>query len=322
MATEREKEKAFAKTDMERVGLFQEMGYICVGDKYKAASSIAFNDTAGGGKQMLPGGRKSKSALPSGYFSDKFSRVLDGESYSDPVKMRRQDRLKEAQKNIGKPFVPSSGEKKMSGIGSYYGTLSGPVPALSPQMKPPKEYKAPGKNFYTSPGKKGTGYGFVHVTLGRYHESVSGDKYNCYHDSVRRENEAHRKLTKGGAFRLNMAPRDFFDDNPYKNDKPLPPARKSAEKKLDLKPFKPSSPSKMDGGMKAGTFETYPSHSADPYHGGMYGSRDLSAASRAGKYFIPPPGPKSAPSTSVLDQNIVRATNVQNFRTVHSVISY
>ena len=62
---------------------------------------------------MLPGGRKSKSALPSGYFNEKFSRVMDGESYTDPVKMRRQDRLKDAQKNIGKPFVPSSGEKKM-----------------------------------------------------------------------------------------------------------------------------------------------------------------------------------------------------------------
>lgn len=39
MAGEKEKEKGFAKTDMERVALFQEMGYICVGDKYKAASS-------------------------------------------------------------------------------------------------------------------------------------------------------------------------------------------------------------------------------------------------------------------------------------------
>ena len=39
MATEREREKAFAKTDMERVALFQEMGYICIGDKYKTGDS-------------------------------------------------------------------------------------------------------------------------------------------------------------------------------------------------------------------------------------------------------------------------------------------
>jgi len=34
-----DREKGFAKTDMERVALFQEMGYICIGDKYKAANS-------------------------------------------------------------------------------------------------------------------------------------------------------------------------------------------------------------------------------------------------------------------------------------------
>jgi len=39
MAAEREKEKGFAKTDMERVALFQEMSYICGGDKYKPANS-------------------------------------------------------------------------------------------------------------------------------------------------------------------------------------------------------------------------------------------------------------------------------------------
>lgn len=44
MATEREKEKekVFSKTDMERVALFQEMGYICIGDKYKAANSRTY----------------------------------------------------------------------------------------------------------------------------------------------------------------------------------------------------------------------------------------------------------------------------------------
>jgi len=39
MAAEKEKERNFSKTDMERVALFQEMGYICVGDKFKPANS-------------------------------------------------------------------------------------------------------------------------------------------------------------------------------------------------------------------------------------------------------------------------------------------
>ena len=63
-------------------------------------------------KQMLPGGSKTRSALQAGYFTDKFGRVFEGEAHSDPIKIRRQHRLKEGQKNLGKPFLPSSGDKK------------------------------------------------------------------------------------------------------------------------------------------------------------------------------------------------------------------
>lgn len=320
MATENKEKERFTKTDMERVALFQEMGYISIGDKYKSADSLAFNDAAGRGKQMLSGGVKSKSALPAGYFNDKFSRILEGEAYSDQVKMRRQYRQKEAQKNIGKPFIPSHGDKKMSGAGSYYGTLSGPIPAISPLTRPAPEYKPPGKNFYTNPGKKGTGYGYTDVTLSHYgkHET---DEFDRSRQLMKRENEAHKKAVKGGAFRLNMAPKPFFDENPFKTERPLPPAKKAVDRKVDVKPFKPSSPAKQDGGMKAGTFDPYPSHSADPYHV-RTSSQSGSAISKTGKTFFPTQGPKSAPSTSILNQNIARSINVQNFRTVHSIMSY
>jgi len=45
------------------------------------------------------------------------------------------------------------------GLGSYYGTIGGPVPFFSAQSKPKEKYEPPGKNLYTNPGKKGTGYG-------------------------------------------------------------------------------------------------------------------------------------------------------------------
>lgn len=48
-----------------------------------------------------------------------------------------------------------------SGVGSYYGTLGGPVKAMSSLELPKKAYKSPGKNIYTSPAKKGSGYGSV-----------------------------------------------------------------------------------------------------------------------------------------------------------------
>lgn len=46
-----------------------------------------------------------------------------------------------------------------SGLGNHYGTLGGPIGAFSPASRPGKEYKSPGKNFSTNPGKKGTGFG-------------------------------------------------------------------------------------------------------------------------------------------------------------------
>lgn len=72
----------------------------------------AFNEAAGKSKQMLPGGSKERSAQQHGYFTEKYGRVFEGESYSDPIKIRRRYRLEETKKNLSKPFLPASGEKK------------------------------------------------------------------------------------------------------------------------------------------------------------------------------------------------------------------
>ena len=73
--------------------------------------TVQFNQSATKGKQMLPGGSKTRSALQAGYFDDKFTRIMESEAYSDPVKRKRQQRVKESRKNIGKAFLPSSGTK-------------------------------------------------------------------------------------------------------------------------------------------------------------------------------------------------------------------
>ncbi len=71
-----------------------------------------FNVNASKGKQMLPGGSKTKSALQSGYFDKSFVRTLEGEAYSDAVKRRRQDRIEESKKNLSKAFMPSHSGKQ------------------------------------------------------------------------------------------------------------------------------------------------------------------------------------------------------------------
>ncbi|KAL8607336.1 hypothetical protein ACOMHN_039486 [Nucella lapillus] len=300
------------KTDMDRIGLFQEMTYVTIGDRYKSTAGHGFNDTAGKGKQMLPGGSKERSALQMGYFAEKYGRVFDGEAYSDPIKLRRVHRLQESKKNLSKPFLPSSGDKKASGLGNHYGTLSGPVLAFSPVGKASKSGKVPGKNVLTNPGRHGTGYGYVGVTLAKYPNNMT-DPYENDRERARKEVAQHKASMKAGAFRLNLHPSDFFDGNPYRTDKPLPPVRKtiSAGPK-DVKPFKPSSPGKKPGGSKIGTFETYPKHSEDSYNPKL--KRHPQVVNKSGKIFMPSQGPKSVPTHSILDQNVVRTINVQNYR--------
>lgn len=303
------------KNDMDRVGLFQEMGYITINDKYKRGfqESVSFNEGATKGKQLLPGGSKTRSALQSGYFTDKFGRVLEGEAYTDPVKIRRQHRLKEATRNIGKAFLPSSGDKKPSGLGNHYGTLSGPIGAFSPVKKPGKEQKGSGKNVITNPGKKGTGFGYVAVTIGKYPQ-YNGDSYDMHRELNRKEIASHKNATKGGAFRLNMHPRAYFDGNPYSSDRAGKRGGSATlpTKKDDSKPFKPSSPGKKPGGSKLGTFDPYPSHSADPYK--VKVNRPLNVVNKSGRIFMPSQGPKSTPMVSIINQNVMKNLNTANYR--------
>ncbi|XP_028405049.1 UPF0602 protein C4orf47 homolog [Dendronephthya gigantea] len=296
------------KNDLNRVGWFSEMGYISIGDSYKVKNN-AFNAAAHKGKQMLPGGSKTRSARQDGYFDKQFMRIMEAESYSDPVKRRRQERLKQSSLNLGHAFVPSSGEKLASGAGSHYGTFSGPVEAFSPENKGKKGYKSPGRNFTTNPPKKGTGYGYLGVTIGQTPKYMT-DPYERAKEIRKGDHEKSIKVRKGGAFRLNLHPRTYFDGNPYKSDKPLPPLKEGKTRPPIAKPFKQSSPGKEIGGCKAGCFESYPSHSDDPYQP----KKAASDASQAKKIFRPTQGPKSTPFSSVIAQNVDRRINVTNFR--------
>lgn len=306
------------KTDMERIGLFSEPTYITIGDKYMSPYNRPFNAAASKNKQMLPGGLKVRSALQEGYFDSQFKRVFEKEAYSDPVKLRRQFKMQQSKKNIGKPFLPSNGEKKPSGTGSYYGTFSTPIEAMSALQVPKTPYKSPGKNVLTNPPKHGTGYGYHNLTLSKPYP-YTADPYDREKQMRKTDNSSHRSLLKGGAFFLNLHPKDLFDSNPYKFDKPLPPVKKSGGKKPAVIPFKPSSPAKKIGGMKAGTFEVYPSHSADPF---TVKTTKAITKNKEGRVFQPSPGPKSRPVKSVVIANIMKTVTPANYMNLQSVMAY
>ncbi|XP_025939838.1 UPF0602 protein C4orf47 homolog isoform X2 [Apteryx rowi] len=256
---------ADGKSDMERIGLFSEMGYITIGDRYVSHYMRHFNEAASKNRQMLPGGTKTLSALQAGYFEPQFVRIFDGEAYSNPVQLRRRYRLAESKKNLGRAFLPSNGDK---------------LPYAS-------------------------------VTIGEQYPHAP-EVYEAGRIDAKKAQEEHQRLVKGGPFKLNLYPREYFDMNPYFNDQPLPPVKQQPPGKKIAPPFKPSSPAKKPGGMKGGIFDPYPSHSDDPY---VIKKSKAVTTNKGGQIFHPPPGPKSRPITSIMTLNVTRSLNVMNYKT-------
>ncbi|XP_044061281.1 UPF0602 protein C4orf47 homolog isoform X2 [Siniperca chuatsi] len=244
------------KSDMERLGVFKEMSYISVGDKYAPPTNPPFKESAYRSRQMQAGIAKQRCALQSGFFDKSFKRVFEREALSDPLRLARQNRIQQAKKNLGKAFLPCIGVKKPCGSGSYYGTLSGPVEAMSPLSVPRKAHRAPGRNIVTSPPKKGSGYSYPNVTLSKI---------------------------------------ELYASDPYSRAKEV----------LKI------------GGMKAGTFDTYPLHSADPYvirH---------SKPTNQEPIFRPAPGPKSTPVKSIITVNVNRSVHSANYTsTIPTVMTF
>lgn len=312
------------KSDMERVGFFSEPGYITIGDKYKAPGGFnQYNESAGKGKQMIAKGAGTRSSLMDGYFDAKYGRVYEGEAYADVIRRIRLDRLKNTQKAIGKPYIPSSPAKKSTGLGTHFGTLGGPISSFSPNLKPEKEEKPPGINFTTNPGKKGTGYGFIDVTIGKYPE-YSSSLYERDRQVRNAANTRHKNVLKGGPFHVAFPLGDVFDSTVYQPDPNEPaPSRAGSRahsagrgigKEPDGRPFKPSSPGKRLGGCKAGCFHAFPTVSPSPFVPLYKYEKDV--VNKSGKTFVPHGGPKSTVTNSIINQNVMRSLNPENFQAV------
>uniref|UniRef100_A0A8C5RAR4 Cilia-and flagella-associated protein 96 n=1 Tax=Laticauda laticaudata TaxID=8630 RepID=A0A8C5RAR4_LATLA len=152
-------------------------------------------------------------------------------------------------------------------------------------------YVQPEKNLYASPGKKGTGYGYPNLTIDKpYTHSV--ELSDIGRINFKKISEEHRYLMKGGPFKLNLYPREYFSTNPYHDEGPVPPPKRQLEKIPIPHPFKASSPTKKPGGMKTGTFDPFSTHSTDPY------------------VFHPSPGTKSRPVRSIMALNIEKKKHI------------
>ena len=306
------------KTDMDRCGLFQEMGYHTIGDKYPKThvSLQPFNKQAGLGKQLLNDFPKTDNKINSqaAYFDRKFVRIFEKEAYHDYVGSSRRNRVEERKKKIAGEFKPPEGFKDSNGKGMYFGTFSGPVQHFSPETRPRSPYKQRGKNFINNPGKKGTGYGYHGLTIGKPYPYID-DKYDRSKHIYSEERKAGDKKVKSEAFKLNLHPTEYFDRNPFALKKQITESKIRKHIKLSDanvgKVFRYSSPSKNQGGCHAGTFSPFPEYVSEPY-------KKLGTSVKDSKRdkipFYPNQHYKSRPYSSILKQNVLKETNRQNYR--------
>ncbi|VEL06934.1 unnamed protein product [Protopolystoma xenopodis] len=287
-----------ARSDLDRTGLFSEVPYISIGDAYKAQYVNCFNESAGKGRQINPGGSKKKSALNQGYFAD-FRRIFEGEALNDITQVLRLKRLEKQQSKYTTIFRPVGFPKKAVGSGSLYGTFQTGFPYLSPQLKKFELLKLL-KNLYTSPPKKGSGYGYVDITINKPYKHLP-DVYES-NEMQKQIAMVHEKMLNGKKAFIVGGDIDEFGPNPYKCDKVVPnflPLLKASSERI--LPFIPSNPAKKAGGGKFGTINKFPA-----YMSGQLKDNKKIVSMGINKIFVPPSGPKTTRCRSILEANINR----------------
>ncbi|KAI9341796.1 hypothetical protein DFJ73DRAFT_843367 [Zopfochytrium polystomum] len=240
------------KSDLDRIGLFSEATYISSKEPYGIKPAEGILAARGKGKQFLTSPPKRGHDTRDVYFDKEFIRLFENEPYTDLVVLRRRYRLQQMGKNITTiPFKPSSVPPKPSGSGSLWGTIEQqwPLPRKDDIPEPPPavttKFKRESKpNFLTKPPKKGTGYGYPNVTIGKPYEYMS-DPYESFQQSTRKDRlESKKKMIGERPFISSSARVDFFNSfagliNPEK--KSAAATTKKVANPNQKAPFKPSS---------------------------------------------------------------------------------
>jgi len=235
------------------MGLFKEMEYLS-NDPYVDKYKIERNLQRGKGKQFTICHPKRGHDTNDVYF-DSFKRVFEKEAYAKVNEIYRKNRL-EKLKKVTVPFKPSNVCPKGSGKGSIFGTFDQQYPLsdkdrdvkIKPKPSTPvrKEIKIT-KNIYTNPPKKGVGYGYLDITIGKYYEYMS-DPYDAIKEIRKKERlEREKKNIDPKPFIAGSNKNDCFDYSGFSweiNQEIIAKNNKSAkepEKKEYVQPFRPAS---------------------------------------------------------------------------------
>ncbi|XP_034230844.1 UPF0602 protein C4orf47 homolog isoform X2 [Thrips palmi] len=252
----------YGKRDMERIGIFAETGWLH-GVPYVSPHGYEFRKGGTKGRQMIPGGSKTKVGLQDCYF-DKgpYKRIFESEAYSSAVRENYLASMASSKRNVSSaPFIAGACGKKHSTPGDFYGTFAGRIKAMSRQEKARPPHKSEPPNVKTNPGKKGT-YGYVDITFSRFPKHMSEPYQSRFGMAA-----ASRKLMLDGPLISTMYPKPCFDMNPWHVINAASTYVHRSESKPSYKGavWVPPSQPKMQGNNHDGCFSKFPPHKPEKY---------------------------------------------------------
>ncbi|OQV13426.1 putative UPF0602 protein C4orf47-like protein [Hypsibius exemplaris] len=301
------------RSDMERTGLFIDMGGLRSQAPYidfPIASSL--RPELRQGKQMMSRGPKRKTAKRDCYFDKEERRLFEGDSATDPIRLRHQTAMAQRKKDIAGRWMPPRGR-----ISTFAVTFD----ALSAAWRP-RTLKEPYRPDFVAGAPKLGSYGWNGYTLNKYPEHLPDpyDGPSLTKDSVETDGAAEqrqrlsRKPYKAvGLLRNPM----YFNKNPYLVEnpptKPQQPAAKPVHAFTQPSAFIPPAHPKPMKQMKYwGTFNKvldlgggYVSAPTNPFRPGFHGKQTLAYP------LIPPAGTKRTLVTPVTIQNMAGQMDVR-----------
>lgn len=214
----------------------------------------------------------------------------DVEVYENPGKAERRAEAEAKKKNIiDKDFKYVSPAKAATGPGSYVGTFQDkwfehqPDYKVVPKDAVPDRPKPQAPNIKTNPPKKGT-FGFPNTLLEKpkpFDPNQKSDEYDALRKKELALWEESKKKNIGGIFKISCKTKTTFDEkngtgvsSVFDNFEPKEDPKKKSKKKevkedpkkLDLKPFRYSSPAKRGEAGFLGKFaNSRAENQQDPY---------------------------------------------------------
>ncbi|KAK3922391.1 UPF0602 protein C4orf47-like protein [Frankliniella fusca] len=308
----------YGKRDIERIGIFAETGWLH-GVPYVSPHGYEFRKGGTKGRQMLPGGGKTKVGLQDCYF-DKgpFKRIFEKEAYSSAVRENYLASMASSKKNVSSTaFVAGAPGKKHSTPGDFYGTFSGIVRGMetkptyknitmSRQEKAQPRHRAELPNVKTNPAKKGT-YGYVDTTLNKFPKHMSEPYLSRYGMAA-----TNQRLMLDGPFVSTIYPTPCFNTNPWHVVKPASTYVRRSEAKPKYKGvvWVPPQFPKKQGNNHDGCFSKFPPHKPDKYIDPfkiMRGPLETNV-------FYPQIHQKSMYTSSIVNKNVDFRINAKNWR--------